>query len=747
MSVLTAIAAPPASDRYCGLHRLSCTNGELRDVRIAYSAFGPEDAPAVVVLGGISATRALLPHADVPGSGWWPGVVGTGAALDPAAWRLIGIDYLGGRGDSSRPAFDGDWPALTTTDQARVVTHALDELGIARAHAIVGASYGGMVALALAAAAPERLERLIVLCAAHRPHPLATAWRSVQRRIVRLGLEAGTGTAAVGVARALAMTTYRTADEFAQRFARRPTAEGCARFPVDEYLDHHAARYAADVAAESVLTLLESLDLHDVDPARVRAPTTLVAFDSDALVPPADMRALRGALGGRARLYTLRTRFGHDGFLKEASAVSEVLGAALAAPAVGAHTDEVDRAPATGYAAPVSAAHASVGAATLAARAGIGADAQHGAVIAPIHLSSTFSFEGLHQKRRYDYTRSGNPTRDTLAETIAALEHGAAGIVTATGMAAITATLHLLQPGDLLVAAHDAYGGTHRLITALARRGAFDLELADLTLPDAASLVRRQRPRMLWIETPSNPLLRITDVAALARAAHESGTLVVVDNTFLSPALQTPLDHGADLVVHSTTKYLNGHSDVVGGAVVARDAAVAEAIGWWANCLGVTGSPFDSYLTQRGVRTLHARMSVHEANALRIVELLDNHDAVRAVHHPSLPAHAGHDVARRQQRGFGAMVSLELKSGMKGVAAFLAGLRCFTLAESLGGVESLVAHPATMTHASMDAAARRTAGITDDLLRLSVGIEDVHDLTCDLADALERASALAELRR
>lgn len=730
---------------------LAGDHGTLHDVRLAWSTFGPVHAPPVLVLGGISASRRLL-FDDGTGlrDGWWPGVVGAGAALDPARFRLIGVDYLGSAGDSSRPTEDGDWPALTTADQARALALVLDDLGIDVLHAAVGASYGGMVALALAAARPERVARLVVLCAAHRSHPIATAWRSVQRRIVRLGADRGVPEHGVAIARALAMTTYRSAAEFEQRFAAVPDDVRPARFPVDGYLDHHAAAYARGVPAASLLALSESLDLHDVDPAQIETRCTLVAFDTDALVPLADMRALAGALGPRATLQVVSTQYGHDGFLKEATRVGRLIGDALAAdPRAPAP------APATNYAArveqpvvaqerPGAAPRPARGTATIAARAGIGTDGQHGAVIAPIHLSTTFEFDGLNRKGRYDYTRSGNPTRDTLAATIAALEGGAAGLVTATGMAAITATLHLLRPGDLLVAPHDCYGGTHRLMTSLAARGSFRLELLDLTAPDAASRVRALRPCVLWIETPSNPLLRITDIAALAAAAHDVGALVVADNTFLSPVLQTPIEHGADIVVHSTTKYLNGHSDVVGGAIVASDAAVAEEIGWWANCLGVTGSPFDSFLTQRGVRTLHARMRVHEANARAVVEQLVLHPAVAAVHHPSLASHPGHDIARRQQRGFGAMLSFELRGGVQAVERFVAGLECFSLAESLGGVESLVAHPPTMTHASMDAAARRHAGISDSLLRLSVGVEDIEDLVSDLENALQRADGAQE---
>jgi cystathionine gamma-synthase len=386
---------------------------------------------------------------------------------------------------------------------------------------------------------------------------------------------------------------------------------------------------------------------------------------------------------------------------------------------------------------------ARTGFATRAVRTGIATDAHHGAVIPPIHLSTTFAFDGLDGKRAYDYTRSGNPTRDLLGEAVASLEGGAGAIVTASGMAAITAVLQLLLPDDLLVAPHDCYGGTFRLMRALAARGCFRLELANLSDPAHLAAAGARRPRMLWIETPSNPLLRITDVRAAVARARGVGALVVADNTFLSPALQRPIALGADLVVHSTTKYLNGHSDVVGGAVVSADAALHEEIAWWANCLGLTGAPFDAYLTLRGVRTLHARMRLHLENTERVVETLCAHPAVAHVHYPGLRDHPGHATAARQQDGFGAMVSCELHGGTAAVAAAVDGLRCFTLAESLGGVESLIAHPATMTHASMTAEARREAGISASLLRISVGIEDPVDLCADLAAALDRAAAAA----
>lgn len=377
--------------------------------------------------------------------------------------------------------------------------------------------------------------------------------------------------------------------------------------------------------------------------------------------------------------------------------------------------------------------------ATLAARAGIDRDSAFGAVVPPIVLSSNFSFAGFEQKRQYDYTRSGNPTRDLLAEALAELEGGAGAVVTASGMAAITLVLNLLQRGDRLVVPHDCYGGSWRLFNALAKKGHYELSVVDLTCPRQLADALALSPRLVWIETPSNPLLRVTDLRFVIDAAHRAGALTLVDNTFLSPALQRPIGLGADLVLHSTTKYINGHSDVVGGAVIAANAELHQQLQWWANALGLTGSPFDSFLTLRGLRTLEPRLRAHCENAEAIAEALDRHPAVSRVHYPGLSSHPGHALAQRQQRHAGAMISFELAGGETAVRAFLDGLRYFTLAESLGGVESLVAHPATMTHAAMSAEAREQAGITDGLLRLSVGIESAADLLADLQLALSRA--------
>jgi cystathionine gamma-synthase len=377
---------------------------------------------------------------------------------------------------------------------------------------------------------------------------------------------------------------------------------------------------------------------------------------------------------------------------------------------------------------------------TRSVRAGVDQDAQHGSVMPPLYLSANYSFDGLGGKRQYDYARSGNPTRDLLGDTLAAMEGGHGCVVTNSGMSAVTLVTSLLGPDDLLIAPTDCYGGCHRAFSALAGQGRFRTRFIDYSHLSALTRVcAEDTPRVIWVETPSNPLLRITDIAAVVAIAREANALVVVDNTFLSPLLQQPLALGADIVVHSTTKYINGHSDVVGGAVIAADPKLCEELGWWANCLGSTASPYDCAQTMRGLRTLQARLRCHEENARAVAVLLDDHPCVRRVHYPGLPNHPDHALAGRQQQGFGAIVSFELHGGEPQLRAFLDSLDCFTLAESLGGVESLVCHPASMTHSSMSQRDQERAGIKPNLLRLSVGIEHADDLLADLDCALGRA--------
>jgi cystathionine gamma-synthase len=686
-------------------------HGTSRPPLVNFEIVGPVGHPTVVVLGGISAGRHVCSSQTDCDPGWWEKLVGTGKTIDTNRFRVLGIDWVGG----GQPGPDTNGEAIyTTTDQATAIARVLDHLEIPVAQAIVGSSYGGMVALAFAAQFPKRTSHVVCISAAHRSHPMATALRTLQRRVVRLGCRTGQIRDSLSIARGIAMTTYRTADEFATRFETQGKPD--AVFPVEGYLINRGDAFADHFDEHAFLQLSESLDLHDVEPAQITTPLTLVAVDSDTLVPPWQMRELAAGINTTHRFHEIRSTFGHDAFLKETDKITSILDEVFREDC-GVHTVT----------------------ATRAVRAAIGFDREHGAVMPPVHLSANFTFRGIGRARTYDYTRSGNPTRDLLANAVAELEGGVGSVITSSGMAAITAVTQLVRPDQTVLAPLDCYGGTRRLLDALATQHRFAVEYAWLN--DAEALhhaFARHKPALILVETPSNPLLRITDLELVRDLCNTYGTLFVADNTFLSPALQTPIAHGADIVVHSTTKFLNGHSDVVGGAVVSKDVAIHQQVAWWANCLGLSGAPFDSYLTLRGLRTLHARTAVHTENATAVVELLAGDDRVAAVYHPSLPTHPGHAVAQRQQRGPGSLVSFGLDGGLPAVRAFVTGLEHFSLAESLGGVESLVAHPASMTHAAMSISAREAAGIGEGLLRLSVGIEDRHDLIADLAKALDR---------
>ena len=375
-------------------------------------------------------------------------------------------------------------------------------------------------------------------------------------------------------------------------------------------------------------------------------------------------------------------------------------------------------------------------AATIAARAGIAQDPAFSAVTPPLYLTSTYELKAFQQPGQYDYSRSNNPTRDLLAETLAELEGGVKAIVTSTGMSACLLALQLLTPDDTLVIPHDCYGGSYRLFSNLAqKKRAFKLVVVNFQQADWAAQVEAAAAQMIWLETPSNPLLQITDIRAVSAVARSLKALLVVDNTFLSPVLQQPLALGADIVVHSTTKYINGHSDIVGGVLVCNNPQLGDEFKWWANCLGITGAPFDSYMTLRGLRTLGPRLQLQQQNTAQIVDFLQNQPLVSKVYYPGLPSHPGHSIAAAQQRGFGAMCSFDLAADAALLPVFFQALQLFTLAQSLGGIESLICHPGTMTHASMDAATQATAGIGPTLIRLSVGIENCQDLLADLQRA------------
>ncbi len=376
---------------------------------------------------------------------------------------------------------------------------------------------------------------------------------------------------------------------------------------------------------------------------------------------------------------------------------------------------------------------------TVIASAAVGADNPYGAVAPPIVLSSTYAWPDPVQKPEFDYTRTVNPTRAALEEALAGLEGAAGGIVTASGMTAIDLLLNLLTPDDLLVAPYDCYGGTYRLYAALEKKKRFRVIFVDPTDEAAYAAAIAQKPKQVLIETPSNPLMRITDIEKCAKLAKDSGALVVCDNTFLTPLRQRPLDLGCDVAVHSTTKFLNGHSDVVGGCVLVKDPELLTELKWWANAVGATGSPFDAYQTLRGLRTLSVRLDAQEAAAQHIVEKLGASDLVERIYYPGLASHPGHDIAQRQQSGPGAVLAFDLKGGVEPAVAFLRALEVFNVGASLGGFESLACTPATMTHAGMAREARLAAGLGDGLIRMSVGLEAVEDLLGDIAAGLDAA--------
>ncbi len=373
---------------------------------------------------------------------------------------------------------------------------------------------------------------------------------------------------------------------------------------------------------------------------------------------------------------------------------------------------------------------------TTAIHKGQEPDAATGAVIVPVYQTSTFRQEAIGTHKGYEYSRTGNPTRAALESSIAALEAGKFGLAFASGVAATSAVLSLLKKGDQVVAGDDMYGGTYRLLERVFKKWGIAVAYADVDRPQSFAKAMTAKTRLVWLETPTNPLLKIVDIALVARLAHRRHALLAVDNTFASPYLQNPLAWGADMVVHSTTKYLAGHSDIIGGAVVVNDEALWKELRFYQNAAGAVPGPWDCWLTLRGIKTLAVRMQAHEQNALRLARFLARHPAVDRVYYPGLKSFPGHALARRQMRGFGGMVSLELKGGFAAVEKFIAGLTLFTLAESLGGVESLVCYPTRMTHGAMPPAERLRRGIRDNLVRLSVGIEDGRDLQEDLANAL-----------
>ena len=366
---------------------------------------------------------------------------------------------------------------------------------------------------------------------------------------------------------------------------------------------------------------------------------------------------------------------------------------------------------------------------TMAAKAGIGSDMHHGSIVPPLYLSSNFEYKELGKEQEYEYTRETNPSRDHLINALTDLEDGVGGEILSSGMAAITLVANILNNNSKVILPHDCYGGTHRLFSSLAEKGILEAYFIDQGQESfCKKAISEINPDLIWIETPSNPLLQAVDIQEISKEAKACNALVAVDNTFLSPSLQNPLKLGADIVMHSTTKYINGHSDVIGGALITNNNEILLKLKFWANALGITGSPFDSYLTLRGLRTLSIRMQKHEKNATAIVELLSKHPKIDKIYYPGLTSHPSHAIAKKQQSGFGGMLSFEILGGLAEVKSFIKEIKILPLAASLGGFESLVSHPYTMTHGNLTPNQKKEVGISESLVRISAGLENTEDL-------------------
>ncbi len=378
---------------------------------------------------------------------------------------------------------------------------------------------------------------------------------------------------------------------------------------------------------------------------------------------------------------------------------------------------------------------------TMCVHGGVHKDQQYNSVTTPIYPTSTFYWNSLESHSGYDYTRSGNPTRKALEENLAALEGGAGCVATSTGMSAVHCAMALFSPGDHVIAPADLYGGTFRLFDRYLSEKGLSFTFVDMTKPEQIQAAFRPETRVIWIETPSNPLLKVIDIAAVVALARQHNVMTICDNTFLSPYLQRPLDFGVDIVMHSTTKYINGHSDVVGGCVISRTAETAKRVAWICNALGLSCSPFDAWLVLRGLKTLGCRMEAQQASALEIARFLEAHPLIERVYYPGLESHPQHQLARQQQRGFGAMLAFDTRDGRSVAERVCMKTRLFDVAESLGGIESLISFPVTMSHASMTPEARAAAGITEKTVRVSVGLEHCADLIADLRQALDAGTS------
>jgi homoserine O-acetyltransferase len=670
---------------------------------------------------------------------WWPGIVGDGALFDFNDWCVVGINALGSCYGSTGPSGldnGAHFPRITVADIVRAERRALLRLGIERVAVTIGGSLGGMRALQWALDAPERVGCAVMVGAHDHHSAMGIALNALQREALALHSDRG-----LRLARKIAMLSYKSEELFNARHARRRDRAGKDCFDVEGYLEHQADRFEARMDSRSYAELTHAMDSFDVRERiaeRTSPALVFVGISSDWLFRPQDVRAAAERFASRgydARYSELVSDHGHDAFLAEPQSLRALLEPIVHARPSNGDGRRTQRQPSLGFT-------------TRAVWSGQDACPATGATIVPVYQTATYTLPEIGVTKGFDYSRTRNPTRLALERQLAALEDGEFASAFASGMAAVAAATSLLSSGDHAIATRDIYGGTHRFFTQVLSRYGIDVTFVDTGDIEATWAAAKPATRLLWLETPSNPTLRLCDIAELARTK-PAGVLVAVDNTFASPYLQQPLAFGADLVVHSTTKFIAGHSDTIGGAVITSDRTIADAIAYYQNCAGAVPGPWDAYLTLRGAKTLALRMSRHASSAQSIAEFLARRDDVETVYYPGLRSHPQHELANRQMRAFGGIVSFRPRGGIERARAIATSTKIFGLAVSLGGVESLICNPATMTHGSLTPLERLDLGITDDLLRVSVGIEETADLIADLRGALDatrpvRTDALAE---
>lgn len=723
----------------------------LDNATLAYETWGSlnEDGDnAILVTHALTGSAHAASGCESNEAGWWEFLIGPGKTLDTTKYFVICINTLGGCSGSTGPSsidertgrrFKMSFPIVTIRDMVRSQKKIIDYLGVKQLNAVMGGSMGGMQALEWGALYPDHVDTVISFAAPGRAYPQSIAFRKSQRKAIMMDPDWLGGDYydkaypknGIELARMMGVISYRSEEEFAQRFGRNHENGNIfdltSRFEVEKYLEYQGQKLMDHFDPNTYLYLSKAMDLHDLGYGyrsyeegvrRITCNLVMVGLSSDLLFPIHQQKEVVDILrmtNKNVRYEEIDTIHGHDAFLLEQEQINTLVRAALSSN----KKEETMRFQ------------------TKLIHAGISPDPATGALITPIYQTTTFAFDDIGVNKGYDYSRTGNPTRRVLEENLAALEDGKHAVALPTGMSAETTILSLFKSGDHIICGNDVYGGTVRLFNYLSNHFGLNVTFSPMTQPEELISLIGTKTKAIWVETPSNPLLNVVDMEILSRIARKHNLLLIVDNTFLSPYFQQPLAWGADIVIHSTTKFLSGHNDGLGGAIICNDDELAEQLAFTANALGNAQGAFDSWLILRGIKTLALRMKEHEKNASKVAEFLSRHPGVTRVYYPGLESHPNQHIVRKQMTGCGGIVSFELKDGLEKANQVMRNTNLFYIAESFGGVESLIEHPKTMSHASMTAAEQQAAGMTDGLLRLSLGLEDWQDLIDDLSEALQ----------